>query len=275
MSRVIQSFGELTAEQQACAGGKGGALARLYQGGYPTPDGFVILPTAFADDGLTGEAWNQTQAYLDRLRGGDCAVPFAVRSSAMGEDSAQASFAGEFETVLNVVTDEEDRQAILAAYHSRRNERVQAYSQAQGLDGSHEIAVIVQRLVDAERAGVLFTAHAVTGRRDQAMISAAWGPGESIVAGLVTPDALVVAKATGRVLSRETANKRVMTVRAGSGTEERPVPDAQRRAPVLSDEQAAELVRWGARIEADYRMPMDIEWAWADGGFFILQARPI
>ncbi len=275
MSRVIQSFGELTAEQQARAGGKGGALARLYQSGYPTPDGFVILPTAFADDGLTSEAWNQTQAYLDRLRGGDCAVPFAVRSSAMGEDSAQASFAGEFETVLNVVTDEDVHRAILTVYHSRRNERVQAYSQAQGLDGSREIAVIVQRLVYAERAGVLFTAHPVTGRRDQAMISAAWGLGEAVVGGLVTPDTLVVAKATGRVLSRETADKQVMTVRAGSGTEERPVPEAQRRAPVLSDEQAAELVRWGARIEADYRMPMDIEWAWAEGEFFILQARPI
>jgi pyruvate,water dikinase len=272
---MVRSFSELTSEQQAQAGGKGGALAQLFQAGYPVPDGFVILPTAFVDDGLTDEAWNQTRAYLDRLRGDEGTTPFAVRSSAMSEDSAEASFAGEFETVLNVTTDEEVHQAIETVYHSRQNERVHAYSQAKGMDGTHDIAVVVQRLLDAERSGVLFTAHPVTGHRDQAMISAAWGLGESIVGGRVTPDTIVVDKATGRVISRETADKRVMTVRRRSGTESRPVPDARRRAPVLSDEEAAELARWGTKIETEYRTPMDIEWVWADGSFFIVQARPI
>jgi len=274
MSDLVKSFDELTAEQQAYAGGKGGSLARLSRAGYPVPDGFVILPTAFSDDELAPEAWAQVQVHLTRLRGTED-VAFAVRSSAMSEDSAQASFAGEFETVLNVRTDEEIRQAIHTVYLSRQNERVRAYSQAKGLSAAHEIAVIVQQLVPAESSGVLFTANPVTGQRERAMISASWGLGEAIVGGLVTPDTLIVEKATGRTLTRETADKQVMTVLLGSGTEEQPVPETLRRAPVLSDAQAAELVRLGAQIEADYGMPMDIEWTLAAGTFAIVQARPI
>jgi phosphohistidine swiveling domain-containing protein len=274
MSDLIRSFHELTAEQQAYAGGKGGSLARLSQAGYPVPDGFVILPAAFVDDELTPEAWTQVQMVLNRLRGTE-STAFAVRSSAMSEDSAQASFAGEFETVLNVRTDEEIHKAIHTVYHSRQNERVQAYSQAKGLSATHDIAVIVQQLVPAESSGVLFTANPVTGQRDQAVISASWGLGEAIVGGLVTPDTLIVEKATGRTLTRETADKQVMTVLLGSGTEEQPVPETLRRAPVLSDGEAAELVRLGARIEVDYGMPMDIEWTLAAGTFAIVQARPI
>lgn len=291
MSDAIKSFAELTTEQQPRAGGKGGSLAQLFQAGYPVPDGFVILPSAFADNELTPEAWTQVRVCLNRLRGtGDEAdtrrpMAFAVRSSAMSEDSAQASFAGEFESVLNVRTDEEIHQAIHAVYHSRQNERVQAYSQAKGMDTEHEVAVVVQQLVHAEISGVLFTANPVTGQRNQAMISAAWGLGEAIVGGLVTPDTLIVDKATGRVLTRETADKQVMTVRTesahpGSGTVEQPVPEAKREAPVLSDEQAAELVQLGAQVEAFYGMPMDIEWAITDatvsrGNLYLLQARPI
>ncbi|MBN1873915.1 MAG: phosphoenolpyruvate synthase [Anaerolineae bacterium] len=260
------------------AGGKGGSLARLIQAGLPVPDGFVILPTTFENGVLCPEAWTLVQTHLNRLRDAGFPVTFAVRSSAMSEDSAQASFAGEFETVLNIHTDEAIRQAIHTVYHSRHNERVQAYTQAKGLSSGetgHEIAVIVQVLVCAECAGVLFTANPITGQRDQAMISAAWGLGEAIVSGLVTPDTLIVEKATGRVLSRETADKQVMTIRLESGTEEYPVPEAQRRAPVLSDAQAAALTRLGTQIEALFAMPMDIEWTLNYGEFAIVQARPI
>ncbi len=275
MSDTVKSFNELTAEQQSHAGGKGGTLARLYQADYPVPDGFVILPTAFVDDELTPEAWTQVQAHLNYLRGTDGKTAFAVRSSAMSEDSAQASFAGEFETVLNVRTDEEIRKAIHTVYRSRQSERVQAYSQAKGMSTAHEVAVVVQQLVRAESSGVLFTANPVTGQRDQAMISASWGLGEAIVAGVVTPDTLIVDKATGRVLSRETADKQVMTVLLGNATEEQPTPETSRRAPVLSDAQAAELVQLGTRIEALCGMPVDIEWTLAEKRFAIVQARPI
>ncbi len=296
MNDVVKSFAELTAEQQPQAGGKGGALARLYQANFPVPEGFVILPSAFVDDEISAEAWLQVQVQLSHLRGAvgktDARHPmtFAVRSSAMSEDSAQASFAGEFETVLNVHSGEEIYEAIHTVYHSRHGERVQAYSKAKGLDSEHRVAVIVQQLVRAESSGVLFTANPVTGQRDQAMISAAWGLGEAIVGGLVTPDTLVVDKATGRVLSRETSDKQVMTVRVASGTQEKVVPGALRKAPVLSDSEAAELVRLGTQIEEFLGLPMDIEWvvperrdaASAEGkgaqtqpSFAIVQARPI
>jgi pyruvate,water dikinase len=286
MANTIKTFSELRPEEQSYAGGKGGSLAKLYQAGYPVPDGFVILPTAFDGQALTAEAWAEVQTHLNRLRERDPGVAFAVRSSAMSEDSSQASFAGEFETLLNVRDDDEMRAAIDRVYRSRQNERVRAYSQARGMDvrrgaaGWHEIAVVVQELVPALGAGVMFTAHPVTGQRDRVVINAAWGLGEAVVSGQVTPDTIVVDKASGQVLARETADKQVMTVLLGSGTEEQPVPEAKRRAPVLLDEQSAELARLGARIETMYGMPMDVEWVLAKGQaaggqFAVVQARPI
>ena len=275
MRNVIRSFRELTKEEQLYAGGKGGTLARLYQANFPVPEGFVIMPTAFIDDALTADAWKQVQEYLALLRQADQETAFAIRSSALAEDSVEASFAGEFETVLNVQTDEEVHQAICTVYQSRHNERVQAYSQAKGISATHEVAVVVQQLIRAESAGVMFTANPVTGNRDQVMISASWGLGEAIVGGLVTPDLLITDKASGSVINRKTADKNVMTVLLGSGTGEQPTPEAMRRMSVLTDEQTAELVGLGNRIEQMYGMPMDIEWTLAKGHFAIVQARPI
>ena len=109
---MISSFKELAKKDEPLAGGKGGTLARLYRAGYRIPDGFIILPAAFAGDDLKIEAWALVQIHLARLRKDDKGGAFVVRSSAMSEDSALASFAGEFETVLDVRTDEEIRQAI-------------------------------------------------------------------------------------------------------------------------------------------------------------------
>ena len=252
MTGIVRSFNQITSAEQSSAGGKGSMLAQLYQAGFPVPNGFVVLPAAFVEDELTDQAWSQIQSHLQQLRSENSQVAFAVRSSAMSEDSAQASFAGEFETVLNVQTDKEINQAIHTVYHSRQNERVQAYSQVQGFDSAHEVAVIIQELVPADSSGVLFTANPINGQRDQAMISAAWGLGESIVGGMVTPDTLIVDKSTGRVVTRETADKQVLTVRLESGTTEQPVPDQFRRAAVLSDEKAAELVNLGVQIEKHF-----------------------
>lgn len=138
-----------------------------------------------------------------------------------------------------------------------------------------QLAVVVQLLVPAEAAGILFTADPMTGERDRAEISAAWGLGESIVAGLVTPDSLSVNKATGKVVKRTIADKTVMTRRSDGGTRQEPVADTLRRAPALSDSQAAELTRLGLQIEKLYGRPMDIEWTLCDGKLSIVQARPI
>lgn len=275
MDKHVRSFKEISAEQQGYAGGKGGSLARLAQAGFPVPDGFIIMPSAFHEDELKTEAWIQVRDYLANMRSANPEISFAVRSSAMSEDSSQASFAGEFDSLLNVRDDEQIHSAIQTVYRSRLNERVQAYSQAKGMDTSHEIAVVVQELVPAESSGVLFTANPVNGRREEAVISAAWGLGEAIVGGLVTPDTLIIDKASGRVLERKTADKQLMTVRLENQTQEQPVPQELRKQAVLSDSQVVELASLGKRIEALYGMPMDIEWALDGEQFAIVQARPI
>jgi len=151
-----------------------------------------------------------------------------------------------------------------------------AYRARQGIDPAIvSLAVVVQRMVESEAAGVMFTANPANGRRNEAAISAAWGLGEAVVSGSVTPDSIVVEKASGRVISREISDKAFMTVYTESGTAERPVPEARRRKVVLDDEMAAELARYGPRIEELYGTPQDIEWALSDGQLFILQARPI
>jgi rifampicin phosphotransferase len=129
--------------------------------------------------------------------------------------------------------------------------------------------------VKADCSGVLFTANPVSGQREQAMLTAAWGLGEAIVGGLVTPDTIVVDKQTGRIVTREIADKQVMTVLRDHGTDDCPVPDQKRRTPVLSDKQVVELVQLGTQVEAFYGMPMDIEWVSAEMKIMLVQARPI
>lgn len=275
MSENVLFFEEITPDQRMLSGGKGGSLARLLQAGFPVPAGLVILPCAFGAEGLKMQAWEEIQQKLDHLRKTESGGSFAVRSSALSEDSQNASFAGEFETVLNMRSDEEIQRAILTVYNSRNSERVQVYSQAKGFGAPHEIAVVVQQLIQAESSGVLFTANPVTGQRDEAMLTATWGLGEAIVAGMVTPDLLIVNKKSGRVLTRQIEDKQVMTVLLGSGTVEQPVPENRRREPVLVDAQVARLVELGVQVEALYGMPMDIEWVCAGDKIWLVQARPI
>jgi phosphohistidine swiveling domain-containing protein len=294
-------------------GGKGASLARLVAAGLPVPDGFHITTAAYRrfvvendlQPGIlaaletvdpsqpsTLEAASQAiralfaaahtppdvageiaQTYAE-LAGRDPIV--AVRSSATAEDLPQASFAGQQETYLNVRGAAEVLEAVKRCWASLWTARAIGYRSRQGIDhGTVSLAVVVQILVLAEAAGILFTANPVTGRRDQAMISAAWGLGEAVVGGLVTPDALVVDKASGAVVEEQIADKLVMTVCTNGGTVEQPVPDELRRAPVLDDESAAELARLGVQIENLYAVPMDVEWALADGKLAIVQARPI
>ena len=246
MSDMIRSFNELTAEHQPYAGGKGSTLAQLYQAGYPVPEGFVILPTAFDGDMLKPEAWVQVQAHLAQMSWTVRDVTFAVRSSALSEDSAQASFAGEFETVLDVHDDETIREAIRTVRRSRRSERVRAYSEAKGLDADHEIAVVVQRLVRADISGVLFTADPVTGSRANMIGNFVYGLGEKLVSGETEPHTFTLERPKGRY----------------SGP-----PDLKRFA--------RRLHKLGRRLEKELGCPQDIEWAIADRKLYLLQSRPI
>ena len=295
------------------AGGKGASLARLVAAGLPVPDGFHVTTAAYrrfviendlqagilaalepvdinqpatleAASATIGALFAEAQTPPDvasaialayaSLAGRDPVV--AVRSSATAEDLPQASAAGQQETYLNVQGYGEVLGAVKRCWASLWTARAIGYRARQGIgpDGL-SLAVVVQTLVPAEAAGILFTANPVTGHRDQAIISAAWGLGEAVVGGLVTPDNITLDKVSGQVIQRETADKQVLTARIDGGTEEQPVPAELRRAPVLGDEIAAELVRLGVQIEELYGLPMDIEWALADGAFAIVQARPI
>ena len=303
-------FDEIRKEDIALVGGKGANLGELSRAGLPVPPGFVLTTRAydafvevggfkdeiaslaskpedpgafetaaqkihalFARGEIPDDVTAELRSAYEQLANGGAV---AVRSSATAEDLSGASFAGQQETYLNVRDAGALMEAVRACWASLWTARAMAYRRRQNIEpATVSLAVVVQRMVEAEAAGMLFTADPVGGRRDRVIINAAWGLGEAVVGGLVTPDTLVVEKASGRVTSRETADKGVMTVFTEGGTGEQPVPEKRRREEVLDDEAAAELVRYGVRIEDHYGSPQDIEWALAGGELFILQARPI
>ena len=203
--------------------------------------------------------------------------PVAVRSSATAEDLPEASFAGQQETYLNIRGADAVLAAVKNCWASLWTGRAIGYRLRQGIaagergPGGGGAAAGRRR---SRRASCSPPTRS-TARRDEMVINAAWGLGEAVVGGVVTPDTLTVDKADGKIIRRETADKQVMTVRTEGGTAEQPVPDGLKNIPVLSDEQAAELARLGMQIEDLYGMPMDIEWALADGEFTIVQARPM
>jgi len=247
MAKMLRTFDELKTTEQDSAGGKGSTLARLAQAGYPVPEGFVVLPAAFDGDELTVGGWQQVQAQLLGLRKGRNGDPaFAVRSSALSEDSAQASFAGEFETVLDVRTDELVREAIHTVRRSRHSERVQAYSQAKGIEPLHDMAVVVQRLVRADISGVLFTADPVTGSHMHMTGNFVFGFGEELVSGEAEPHTFSFERPKGRY-----------------------------DGPAALERYARKLYKLASRLEKELECPQDIEWAVANGKLYILQSRPI
>ena len=278
----------------ALAGGKGANLGELTRGGFPVPPGVVLTTDAYrAYVATTGIGERILAALADTERPDDpasriralftAAIPdevagellaarkelgpsVAVRSSATAEDLDDASFAGQQDTFLDVRGDDALLAAVRHCWASLWTARAIAYRARRAIDPAEiALAVVVQDMVDADAAGVMFTANATTGVRDEVVIAAAWGLGEAVVGGAVTTDDLVVEKATGRVRSRATAEKAVMTVATGTGTEERPVPDDRRSRPVLSDAEAAALASLGTRIEEWFGAPQDVEWARAGG----------
>lgn len=268
-------FNELKVEQLVDAGGKAASLACLFQAGYPVPDGFIIFPYAFDDEELIPDARLKVQQYLERMRLKNTNISFAVRSSALSEDSTRASFAGEFETVLNVVSDKDIFDAIQTVRHSKKSERVRMYSKEKGIREEHEIAIVVQQMIPAEISGVVFTANPINGQRDQIVINASWGLGESIVSGTVTPDTYIISKKSGRIINKKIAKKEVMTVFEEKKTEESFVPDDMRKKPTLTNTQIHKLTKLCSEIEEFFGISMDIEWTFNDGKFSIVQERPV
>lgn len=246
MGKMVVHFEELTPALQANAGGKGSMLARMYQHKYPVPEGIVVLTSAFQDGKLNVQAWSAVQAYVQRFRSHYGEVAFAVRSSALSEDSAQASYAGEFETVLNVTMDEQIREAIMRVYDSKSSERVKAYSAVKGMEQAHEIAVVIQIMVRSVMSGVLFTADPITGSHAAMVGNYVHGLGEQLVSGEANALSFALRRPKGRYEG----------------------PDEFKR-------YASKVYRLASKLEEELISPQDIEWAVAEGKLYILQTRPI
>jgi len=311
-SGLILPFNEIDKSALAVAGGKAANLGELVMAGFPVPAGFCVTTAAYdlvaANAGLepTLAALAGTQpedtvrlaelATEARSHLSDASVPeilgraiaeaygelgdgepVAVRSSATAEDLPQASFAGQQDTYLNVIGVESLLDAVRNCWASLWTDRAVSYRATNGIDPHGvRLAVVVQRMVDASVAGVLFTANPVTGKRRQAVIDASPGLGEAVVSGMVNPDHFVANPATGEIVERRLGDKRVAVMAgSGSGTERVELASGEDRTS-LSDDQVLALAKLGARVEEHYGTPQDTEWAIDDnGGLWLLQARPI
>jgi pyruvate,water dikinase len=273
------------AYRQATTGhaeGTGGQLAAVHQALKTTNDG--DLPALAALAGQARDVIRETPIQPDIAAAIEAAyaalgndVPVAVRSSATAEDLPSASFAGQQDTYLNVVGAAAVVEAVRDCWASLWTDRAVSYRATRGIDpAAVALAVVVQRMVDATAAGVLFTANPVTGRRQQAVIDASPGLGEAVVSGAVNPDHFVVDPVSGRVLERRLGDKRI-AVRPLSGGGTRTVAVSNGGAAAcLTDRQATELAALGLRVEQHFRAPQDIEWAIDGGGrLWLTQSRPI
>jgi pyruvate,water dikinase len=314
---TIRWLDQLTRDDVALAGGKGANLGELLRAGFRVPNGFVVTTDAYrgfvAENGLgeaiaalaaeggadasariaglfAGAELSQEvaaeirSAYGTHLGGG----PVAVRSSATAEDLAEASFAGQQDTYLNVVGEDDVLAAVRDCWASLWTDRAIRYRAEHLPDPAAAdpeaadtlaLAVVVQKLVPAEAAGVMFTANPADGRTEETVITAAWGLGEAVVSGLVDADTVVVDTDTGRVLDHKVADKAVRidpgTAASGGRTTTSETPEHQRRARVLDDADALRLAGLGSAIERHFGAPQDIEWVLSGGEFSIVQARPI
>jgi pyruvate,water dikinase len=318
---------EIRSEDIGRVGGKGASLGEMTAAGLPVPPGFVVTAgtyRAFIEEtGIDEELFDAVDvdsddsdalaeaearaeelileteipesvrsgilAAYDDLGDGEAFV--AVRSSATAEDLPSASFAGQQDTYLNI-TREDLIDRIKDCWASLFTQRAIYYRNEQGFDHDVvDIAVVVQRMVDADKSGVMFTSHPSSGE-SKIIIEAAWGLGEAVVSGSVSPDNYVIDRETGETLEVTVADKKIKMVKdeETGETVEREVPDDERNAQVLSDDELERLVELGERAEKHYDEPQDIEWAivdgegsepssgrtgTGDGEVFMLQSRPI
>jgi len=312
MTESVLWFDEVDKDDVDSVGGKGASLGEMANNDFPVPGGFIVTAQAYRrllqDTGIEDdleEALNVDVEDSDELgRAHDRAVELikdagmpddmrdeitaayeelgdevfvAVRSSATAEDLPDASFAGQQDTYLNVSGAEELVERVKDCWASLFTERAIYYRVEKGF--SHEdvnIAVVVQRMVDADKSGVAFSSDPSTGEKD-VTVEAAWGLGESVVSGGVTPDNYVFDRGKREVVQSQVASKNVMHVKDASTGEtvEKEVPDDRRDEQVLSDEEVEVVAEAAERLEQHYGAPQDIEWAMEDGEFYVLQSRPI
>jgi pyruvate,water dikinase len=272
--REIVWLGESFAADPAVAGGKAAALSAL-AASHRVPPGFVVTTAAYGRGQAAIEA--QLAAAYEHLAtlAGGVEPPVAVRSSAADEDGALSSFAGVHESYLNVCGLEDVIEAVLRCWESVGSERALEYRRNRGLTLDAPLAVLVQQLVPADVSAVAFTANPITGSRDEIVLTASYGLGESIVGGTVTPDTYVLTKRELEIISRTIGAKERMTVPVPGGTRETAVPVMLRDRPALTDEQACELAGLALALEREAGWPVDVEAAFRGEVLYLLQSRPI
>lgn len=313
---VIVWLEEVGSKDVALVGGKGASLGEMMNEELPVPRGFAVTAHAFrqfldstgiakslfeslkidVDDSealknaakkaksliLNAEMPSEMRTAIlgayDKLceREGE-AVFVAVRSSATAEDLPNASFAGQQETFLNIHGGKAVLDAVKRCWVSLYGARAIFYRAKQGFEHEHvNIAVIIQKMVDADKAGVLFTSHPTSGE-PTTIIEAGWGLGEAVVSGSMSPDNYVVDRRTKKIVQRHIATKNLMHVKdKDTGkTVQKKVPDDMADKTVLTDGEVMKLTELGEIVENHYGTPQDVEWAIADGKIYMLQSRPI
>jgi phosphoenolpyruvate synthase/pyruvate phosphate dikinase len=312
MGRYVLDFEEIDQTQVAAVGGKGANLGELSRiDGIRVPAGFCVTTEAFQRIMAEAPSIDDRLDRLSRLKPGDLAaiaaqsadirrtieglaIPdelaaaitgslirlgeeaaYAVRSSATAEDSPTASFAGQQDTYLNVVGPSAILQQVSRCWASLFTERAVIYRLRNGVDHRQvHMAVVVQRMVIPQAAGILFTADPVTGNRKVASVEATFGLGEALVSGLVNADVYKVRD--GEVIARTVATKqRAIYAAPGGGTLEQAIEPERQQQAALTDAQVVRLEQLGRRIEAHFGRPQDIEWCLLDDDFLIVQSRPI
>src|SRR4051794_10001766 len=258
------------AHDHSVFGSKAVGLGDATRGGLPVPPG-VALSGPVVDAVASGED-DAIKRVAESVR--SLAGPFAVRSSAVGEDSAGASFAGQHVTLLNVRSPADVTDAVREVWWSANSDSAITYRQRNGLFVRPSVGVVVQALLDPDVAGVMFTQNPINGA-DERMIEASWGLGEAVVAGRGIPGQYRGAR-SGEVLSRTSGMKKIAIRRArGGGTVEEQIPPEDVERHSLSDAELGELNALAARCEEIYGQGRDIEWAIAAGQVYLLQCRPV
>ena len=288
------------------AGGKGASLARMTRSGLPVPEGFVIVAGALGialdsggrrlevaallesdrSEGQVAAAVREIVLALGQPKGLEAEIvaamrhlgpetPVAVRSSASAEDSKAASFAGQHETHLNVLGAASVWQRVRECWASFFSERALFYRARKASLSDLAMAVVVQRQLQPEKAGVMFTIDPVRRRRDQLIVEAVWGLGEPLLSGAVTPDHYVVAR-DGKVKQARVAVQPVAILPLpGGGTSEEPLEPDRGASRVLDEAELAELAALGNRLQEYFGAPQDVEWAYQQGKLYVLQSRPV
>lgn len=306
---MILEFTDPAAAEAAVSGGKGASLARLTQGGFAVPPGVIVpadayrafLATVPGIDAMVAALRPQDASDLHarcaELRRLLVAAPLpeeldaalrvrlpvllaegrvSVRSSATLEDLAGAAFAGQHDTYLNVAGVDGVLDAVRRCWASLWEDRAVRYRHERGFGvDAAAMAVVVQRMVRSEVAGVAFSIDPVTGDLDRIVVNAAWGLGETVVSGEGGIDQYAISKRTGEVLQREIGEKTHALVSTEAGTERVEVAPERAAAPALSDAELAALRDLVTRVERFYAFPQDTEWALAGGELYLLQSRPV